>query len=174
MDPLSSFDFMEWTRTRCTAALAKLKRKFLSMASRNRVGISNDYHYTRWMPVENILELDYIFMPIKLEDAHFVLGFVNILSKRTYIFDSLGIERKKLSYCLCQLMKELTMGDNDGWSWVRNSYGPKQTNGCDCGLYVCIISNFLSIGLGTSDIVNTKANEYRERVAIDIYEGKVT
>jgi hypothetical protein len=35
MDPLSSCDFMEWTRTQCASALAKLKRKFLSVEERN-------------------------------------------------------------------------------------------------------------------------------------------
>jgi hypothetical protein len=204
MDPLSSCDFLEWTRTQCASALAKLKRRFLSLEERNKeeknpmvypmVGGNRSYSYTRWMPVNDLRQLDYIFMPIKLEDAHFVLGFIHVKKKTTYVFDSLGRERKKLSFSLSKLVEQLLGGDanhplavpelggnanhplevTDKWSWVRNSYSPKQTNMCDCGMYVCLIANFISIGLGTSNIDNTNAECYRERVAIEIYNGKVT
>lgn len=110
-------------------------------------------------------------MPIKMEAAHFVLGFVHVTKKTTYVFDSGGYQQKKLAFRLNKLMQEV-LSENDGWSWVRNSYGPRQTNGCDCGLYVCIIANYISIGLGTNDIQNTRAREYRENLALEIYEGK--
>ena len=169
MDPLSSFDFMEWTRTQCSLALYKLKQRFLPMeTNRTAVGFHESSHYTRWLPVDDIRQLDYIFMPIKLEDAHFVLGFVHVKRKTTYIFDSTGRERRKLSFRLYRLM-QILLGETEGWSWVSNLYGPRQSNACDCGLYVCIIANFLSDGLGTSDIKTTKAKEYREKVAIEIY-----
>jgi hypothetical protein len=179
MDPLASCDFMEWTRTKCTSTFDGLKRRFLSIENRerNNVRVTNSNDYTRWMPVNNIRQLEYIFMPIILEDSHFVLGLVHIKKKTTYVFDSLGCERKRLSFYLYKLMQQLfvdfgySLGESDDdWRWVRNSYGPVQTNCCDCGLYVCLIANFILIGLGTPNIQSINAKEYHERVAVEIYE----
>jgi hypothetical protein len=43
------------------------------------------------MPVESMSELDHIFIPIKTQDAHFVLGFFDLEHEATYVVLSYSI-----------------------------------------------------------------------------------
>ena len=117
-------------------------------------------------------------MPILLEESHFVLGLVDVQNKKTYVFDSNGFERRVLAYRLYMLVHNLlglvgTVEINE-WAWVRGSLGPKQINRCDCGLYLCLTANYISIGLGMRELIRTNAGLYRERIALEILENKLS
>jgi Ulp1 family protease len=179
VDPLASNQFMEWMRTGCQTSLTSLKTRFQSIRHRRSTSAPGDSVLTRWMPVESISELDHIFIPIKTQDAHFVLGFIDLVHEATYVFDSLGSNRPALAYQLYSLMRELLGMDEErwqrtDWSWTTTNLGcvPIQPNSCDCGLYVCLMSSVLALNQGLHHIRRDAANDYRLRMAHEILNNE--
>lgn len=179
VDPLASNQLMEWMRTGCHTSLGLLKNRFQSIRHRRSTGPPGDCVLTRWMPAESILELDYIFIPINTENSHFVLGFIDLKHKVTYVFDSLGSNRPALSYQLYSLMRELLGMDEErwrltDWRWTTTNLGcvPIQPNCCDCGMYVCLMTNVLAVNQGLHHIHRDNGN-YRLRMAHEILNNAI-
>lgn len=62
---------------------------------------------TNWLPTENLLQLERVFLPIKTEEAHFVLGYIDVRRKTTYVFDSLGANRLDICFKIHSLVREV-------------------------------------------------------------------
>jgi Ulp1 family protease len=120
------------------------------------------------------------FLLIKTEEAHFVLGYIDVQRKTTYVFDTLGANGSGICFKIHLLVKEV-LGMNrrqwqdSGWSWQERklSCDPRQPNVTDCGLYVCLMANLLSIGHGLKNINVVLGPQYWQRLAISMLNDKV-
>jgi Ulp1 family protease len=161
--------------------LRKMKQCFLPLSARPQgrqlVGLT---HLTNWMPTENFLQLERVFLPIKTDEAHFVMGYIDVRHKITYVFDSLGANRSGICFrihCLVREVLGLSRAEwrESGWTWVQRNLScvPRQPNTADCGLYVCLMANLIARGHGLNNIDVDLGPEYRRRLAIAMLEGKV-
>jgi Ulp1 family protease len=135
---------------------------------------------TNWLPTENLLQLERVFLPIKTEEAHFVLGYIDVRCKTTYVFDSLGANRLDICFKIHSLVREVlglsrSEWEESGWTWMQRNLScvPRQPNITDCGLYICLMANLLSMGHGLNNINVDLGPLYRQRLAIAMLEDKV-
>ncbi|VDM51647.1 unnamed protein product [Angiostrongylus costaricensis] len=103
----------------------------------------------RWTRKVDIFEYDLLLVPIHLE-AHWCLAIVDLAMKRIDYYDSLLGRNKKCLDCLKNYLteeyedkKKETFGFK-GWKFSLRRDIPRQTNGSDCGVFVCKFAEFAS------------------------------
>ena len=100
----------------------------------------------------NIMELQYLCLPINIGNIHWHLFVVDIRMREIYLIDSSrGIDANKYIQtfeCIASLLAEIyqirmATNNDEGWTFkiVRS---PQQQNGVDCGVYVCLSMSLLA------------------------------
>jgi Ulp1 family protease len=110
--------------------------------------VRNVYRYNsvwRWVKDINILDYDYVFIPTNNNKLHWVLFVIVRADRRVECYDSLsdtdGFHYESLSGIIIflkdyQVFNKLPVDD---WTWsVKKKSEPKQNNGIDCGVFVCM------------------------------------
>ena len=130
-----------------------------------------------------IFECDKIFVPINITQTHWVLVVIFIQEKRIAYFNSL---RGKEEYdgtvfvdALLKWVKEEANTENlafDSLEWTLEYEGkcPQQENGCDCGIFVLMLIDFLTDSLKVNDNCFTQeivTSTSRRKIANDIFKG---
>lgn len=104
------------------------------------------------MPGGDIFNLKYIFCPINLSDVHWTVIVINMEHKTISYYDS-GHDTDytklngMLQYLKDEHMEKMGTPLGDGWSvhGCDPRSCPWQSNGFDCGVFVCMICDFLSL-----------------------------
>ena len=144
-------------------------------------GLSYDYKSVqRWTKRAklDIFALDLLFIPINLNNVHWVLGVVNFKEKRLEYFDSMhGSDRGFFTVMEKYLQDEFQDKKSDtfdfgDWSTVLRTDCPTQQNGYDCGMFVCKFTDYLSDGLDL-DFSSQDMVFFRERLYADILQGSI-
>lgn len=103
----------------------------------------------RWSRKKNIFALKKMFTPIHLGN-HWCLICVNFIDKTIKYYDSLGGKNDKcLNIIFNYLQEEFKNKKNEefdcsGWKLMNADDCPAQLNGYDCGVFSCIIAEYLS------------------------------
>ena len=106
----------------------------------------------RWMR-ERVEEFDIILYPINIVQQHWALAVVYTNAKRIQYYDSDGGNGDLYLRTLRMYVHD--HGDRNEWELVSDAHlGPQQTNGFDCGVFVCISAFW---------IINGKTPSYNQR-----------
>ncbi|KAH3665470.1 hypothetical protein OGAPHI_003654 [Ogataea philodendri] len=115
-------------------------------------GYSSVKRWTKRAKVD-VTKLDYIFVPINLNQSHWALGVINNKEKAFQYYDSLYGNGEDVIYNLEQYMVNETKklyGDSmngidySQYDSFESMKTPKQENGFDCGVFVCTFVDYLS------------------------------
>jgi len=128
-------------------------------------GGGNGYNYSniegQWRPLQPLRKgagwpVDYkIFMPINVGNWHWVLGEIDFPSRKINVYDHSKIKQVnglEFVRVLCKWIKDEANSkghvfDINEWTTTINPENtPEQTNGFDCGVFVCTTAEWLSEG----------------------------
>ncbi|KAI1004008.1 hypothetical protein K3495_g4202 [Podosphaera aphanis] len=117
------------------------------------------------VPGLSLLRVDSVFVPI-CSGAHWTLGVVRPVSKTIEYFDSMGGSPSLFIYHMqCWLKHQLGEAyDPSEWSTPRTACA-RQTNGYDCGVFVCTNAFCVAVGLETSCYQEADMARQRRNIA---------
>ncbi|ODV88026.1 hypothetical protein CANARDRAFT_184298, partial [[Candida] arabinofermentans NRRL YB-2248] len=100
----------------------------------------------------DVTKLDYVFVPINLNQSHWVLAVINNKDKCFQYYDSLYGSGEDVLYRLQDYaIKETTKNYDSTTAAIYNTYdhfasmnSPKQENGYDCGVFTCTAVDYIS------------------------------
>ena len=124
-----------------------------------------DYNFQEVRNYDNRIEnglasLDELYIPINVNNAHWIFTQVNFRRKTVYLFDSMGKQqsnnhyiKETMRYVYDALFKELTEDRPSFADWSQDwtardesSRSPLQDNGYDCGIFMLISMGLLRNG----------------------------
>jgi len=100
----------------------------------------------------DIFRLKFLFLPINIANLHWHLFLVDMDMKIVYLIDSLQHSNSnkyiETFQCISAFLSEVYLlrkfvSDSDGWTF-KILTSPQQTNGVDCGVFVCLSMSLLS------------------------------
>ncbi|XP_043269143.1 putative ubiquitin-like-specific protease 1B [Venturia canescens] len=97
----------------------------------------------RWTRKVNIFKFEKMIVPINLGN-HWCLAVIDFLARNIVYYDSFGRENPKYLITLQNYLVEEAKNKGEGpiqieeWSLVTKMNIPRQTNGYDCGVFVCL------------------------------------
>ncbi|XBW38373.1 hypothetical protein QEN19_003960 [Hanseniaspora menglaensis] len=129
----------------------------------------------RWMKMKkrSIMNIEKMFVPINLNQNHWVCAMVDFKNKRILYLDSMCNDNSRSSFIYLERIKDYVVKESE------NKIGqdfelvhlpcPQQQNGYDCGIF--ILMNALQLAKDTPFILTQKdASEFRYHVGNQILE----
>lgn len=129
----------------------------------------------------DVSELDYIFVPVNLNQTHWALAVVDNVNERFEYIDSLYGDGSSILHLLLDYMTEETKknhGDGmNGRDYVTydingRAEGPGQQNGFDCGVFTCTAVDYLSRNREL-DYSQADMPSLRRRMAWEVLKGRL-
>ncbi|MCJ1256923.1 Smt3-specific protease [Lignoscripta atroalba] len=126
---------------------------------------------------KNLLQAEYVFIPVH-EHNHWTLLVVSPVRKTIEYFDSLGGSPKPyIANTKAWLKQELGSGawNEDEWTVSKQTRGPRQNNGMDCGVFASTTAKMVMLGVdpvaayGAADIPTQ-----RMRMVAELMNGGFT
>ena len=129
-------------------------------------------------------QVDVMLIPLHISDqAHWALGVVNMRSHETMYLDSLGGENLDFHSTILQYLQDehrkqrgSELGNLESWTRRTPPQNlPLQTNGSDCGVFICMYALALASGTEptTACISASMVESMRKRIAIEIVRGRI-
>ena len=173
------FEYLNSTRPGCLFITTFFYAKLLG-SSRTCTG--TDYNYARvsaWGQKfrKNMFECSLIFIPINIPEAcHWCLAVIDVKNQRVGYYDSFGGRNDACIHNLKRYIvdeaKHVHGKHVDLSTWTSSHIpGPQQTNGFDCGMFMCKAADYLSDGL-SMDFVENDMVLFRKRLLLDILNDK--
>jgi hypothetical protein len=126
-------------------------------------------------------EMDKLFIPINIENIHWVLVVVFVSDRKICYYDSLrGIGGKKYTTNILKWIAKECEIDNQPfnrseWIIINNAECPQQDNGYDCGVFllmnVDVLCDFIPLHDKTYNA--TSMPHFRTKIACDIVRGEL-
>lgn len=113
----------------------------------------------------SLMEVDSVFVPI-CKGNHWTVGVVRPIAKTIEYFDSFGGSSNKFIGLMRSWLK-FQLGDSyveEEWT-VPNTKCARQSNGYDCGVFVCTNSLCVALGLDTSCYQEYDMRQQRRNIA---------
>lgn len=123
----------------------------------NNAALRGKYNYKnvkRWgkkVPGKDVFNLKYIVCPINLDNMHWTSAVIFMEEKKIQYFDSMGGTAMEKLEGLLQYLKDEHKAkrgedmDDSEWKLVPCTKDtPRQRNGVDCGVFTCMICDFIS------------------------------
>lgn len=129
----------------------------------------------------DVSEMDYIFVPINHNQAHWALAVVDNVNEKIDYVDSLNGDGTSILYMLVDYMTKETkknhgngMNGRDYSTYFINGHvdAPQQENGFDCGVFTCTAVDYLSRNREL-DYSQADMSNLRRRMAYEILKGEL-
>jgi len=117
------------------------------------------------VPGKELLKVDSVFVPI-CSGAHWTIGVVRPVAKTIEYFDSMG-GRPSMFFSQMRAWLEYQLGSSykvDEWTEPRTACA-HQSNGYDCGVFVCTNAFCVAMGLDTSCYEERDMIQQRRNIA---------
>lgn len=133
----------------------------------------------RWVKVNLLKDVENIFIPINRgNNTHWALCVVSMTDCTITYYDScrydgtsyLKIIRRWLRSYFFDMHSVLL--DISNWQ-LLHAENPTQSNGCDCGVFVCMFADFLSDLLPVHSADQQLAYIFRMRIALATFHGRL-
>ena len=99
----------------------------------------------------DIFDKQFMFIPCHMNQAHWTLCLVDFFQKKVVYYDSMGAKRFDVVETIKNYLKEEHLDKKkfkiDLSEWESVCMGvdsPQQTNGSDCGVFMCTTAEFIS------------------------------
>jgi sentrin-specific protease 1 len=116
-------------------------------------------------PGTSLMEVDSIFVPI-CSGAHWTIGVVRPVAKTIEYFDSMGGRPAAFFGHMRQWLQFQLKGHYKAEEWTEpNTACAWQSNGYDCGVFVCTNAFCVAVGLDTSCYEESHMTEQRKNIA---------
>ena len=136
----------------------------------------NVKRWSRHIPGRNIFELDKVFVPINVQNQHWILAVLFPQDQKIQIYDAMNGDWFIYLDTLNQYLKDEYHNKHSqshmwhGWQLIGNQDGtPQQQNSYDCGVFVCMYVDYLASNkelLFNQDDVNLYRNIITSKIAM--------
>ena len=133
----------------------------------------------RWTKKTDIFGMDFVIVPIHVNGNHWCLGLINFVHKKVQYYDSLrGSNQPALDLLLEYVQleyKDKKKGDLNMDEWVKENRQdiPRQQNGFDCGVFMCMFAEYISRGTLHMDFSQDNILFFRKRMVYEIATKKL-
>jgi Ulp1 family protease len=144
-------------------------------------GFLNFMDADKFIRKTDVLSKAKLFIPVNINNVHWVLVVVNILEKQIMFFDSKYTIGRGLLYCgnvmkwiqhLAQ-KKKVKFVETE-WEFFEGAKGiPQQNNSYDCGIFTLMYMEFLSRDFSLLDLHCTEMEYWRKKIAMTILSGSL-
>jgi sentrin-specific protease 1 len=144
---------------------------------------NGQYNYgqvKRWSKKFDVFALDRVFIPINLNNTHWVMAVVFVQKKEIHYYDSMsGSGKRYLDAMLKWLVDEAREKkgeqlDPEQWKLSDQEQNvPQQQNGYDCGVFSIMCADYVSDNLPLSYVQEDMQNN-RVKIAAAIRRGHLT
>ena len=140
---------------------------------------SGSYNFSaveRWSRKLSLFLMEMIFFPIHYGGNHWTLMVIFVQTKRIFYFDSLGGNGDYYTTRIKQWLKDVARTQDkftlDVRDWTVESpfANPRQENGDDCGVFVCMCADFISEQLPLF-YTQKDMKHFRMKIATDLLRG---
>jgi len=135
----------------------------------------------RWTKkFSHILDYDKIFFPININNTHWTLAVIYIQRQEVIYYCSMHGNGEKYLVGLKKWLQDtyLQFGvENEDWSlwsFTEDRSCPRQTDGFNCGVFVCMFCDFLSDNLSLNFTSSDVKVYFRSKLGIDILRGELS
>ncbi len=128
-----------------------------------------------------MFDAEKIYFPINAGGNHWVCVVANMKERKITFCDSLGGNRKHFVMNIMNYIRDEHL-DKTGEPlpyeefWTVDTHttkdSPRQENGCDCGVFVCMFMDFDSLGFPL-EFHQAHAPQFRRVMALSIGRGKL-
>ncbi|XP_043270475.1 sentrin-specific protease-like [Venturia canescens] len=131
----------------------------------------------RWTKKINIFKYDKVLVPVHLGN-HWCLAIINFENKTIIYYDSFkGKNPRYLETLLQYLIKEAGQKEEkpiikEEWHLATKQDIPRQTNGYDCGVFVCMYARNEIFG-GEMDFTQNDMPQVRQRMMRELQAGNI-
>jgi len=127
---------------------------FTKLQQGNEYSYDNVRRFSRYVHQENIFNLSRLLIPTNVNNNHWALLDIHFESKRIEYLDSLGNPSGNYTTYAFRYLKDEHLNkfnsplpDSREWTLVDNNLNtPRQENGYDCGVFVCLFAEALANG----------------------------
>jgi sentrin-specific protease 1 len=144
---------------------------------------NGQYNYgqvKRWSKKFDVFALDRVFIPINLNNTHWVMAVVYVQKKEIHYYDSMSGSGKRYLDAMLQWLvdeareKKGELLDPEQWKLSdREQNVPQQQNGYDCGVFSIMCADYVSDNLPLSYVQEDMQNN-RVKIAAAIRRGHLT
>ena len=139
----------------------------------------NEKHSNFGCAGKDIFNLNCIVFPVNMGQMHWTCAVAFMQEKRIQFYDSMGDDGMHYVEGIFQYIKDehqakhgAPLPDPDSWRLVACTRDtPRQLNGYDCGVFLCMFADFLSKGCPLL-FDQTMITQCRERIALAIMKGQ--
>lgn len=128
----------------------------------------------RWTRRKDVLACDKVFVPVNLDQSHWVLAVVEWTKGVVGIYDSLGstpgVGRNMVKWAADEAKAR---GRPTKTLAVEQRQAIQQNNSDDCGMYMCMCMELLAREQSVLQLMQSRANFYRRRIAAQILSGRL-
>ena len=131
--------------------------------------------------------LERMFIPINLNNSHWVSVLVDLKARKLTFYDSMGgvgkdyMDRIWTEFLDPEHKANMGVGlDKSKWTFESPRTIPQQENGYDCGVFTVCFGTFLtdpfvgdSLGLPLSSITQQRMPYFRKRIGVDIMRKRI-
>ncbi|MES1907584.1 MAG: hypothetical protein MHM6MM_000676 [Cercozoa sp. M6MM] len=159
---------------------------FYERLSRNGYTFKNVARWTKKQHVD-VFALDLMIVPINRSNVHWTMATVDFRDKTVRYYDSMhndgaDVRENLLSFLQDEFVntrrphrcEELGVAeipfDRSEWT-TEAAKCPKQSNGFDCGMFVCKFADFLSDELPVEEVTQERMTYFRKRAYAEIERG---
>lgn len=141
---------------------------------------SDQYNYAgvrSWAKKKDLFAFDLILVPLHMDKAHWALGVVDLRARTSQYLDSLGkldcpLFHKFINrYLHDEHVREGGIGDVQSLTPAPPPQLPTQSNGSDCGVFLCLFALAIARGVRLDAVEEKQIPVMRRRIAVQIAGG---
>eukprot|EP00889_Picochlorum_renovo_P003502 jgi/Picre1/30532/NNA_005895.t1 len=124
----------------------------------------------------SILDCDRIIVPVNQSNMHWVCAVIDLENERLEYYDSLKGEDSECLTYLAQYLSDEFQNKRDEkrldileWPKVYHKNIPQQQNGVDCGVFLVLFANYLSMA-AKLNFTQGDIDDFRIKIALDFAE----
>ena len=135
----------------------------------------------RWTKKFNVFEKDKIFFPINIHNQHWTLLVLFDQQKKICYYDSMTGDGQRYLDAIMEWVKDTGQYstkpqvhvEKKEWDLIHVSDLPQQGNGYDCGMFLCMFSDFLSDDVPLNVFSQADMEHFRQKIGTDIIRGNL-
>ncbi|ODQ82354.1 hypothetical protein BABINDRAFT_31423 [Babjeviella inositovora NRRL Y-12698] len=127
----------------------------------------------------DVTKMDYVFVPMNIQNAHWALAVINNKERRFQYYDSMrGLSSMDALNRLCDYMTDeskrlgVTGIDYTEYEMDADVPAPRQENGYDCGVFTCTNVEYLSRGAKLT-FKQSDMQNLRNKMALEVLQGEL-
>ena len=136
------------------------------------------YSMINWFKNVNIFEFDIVYIPININNNHWILATIESFKCKVTVYDSFKSNQSNVltnlhSYINMKYNQYYKVNLTNHWCFTQEYNIPLQKNTYDCGVFLCKIAQIKSLNSDCFNFFARDMDYYRKNVLLSILTSKI-